>query len=189
MSRKSPKIIVLVCAAVVMITSGCRKSTSQDGTEENLISQGATIEVSPTVAPTPIPVTPAPGVTITPTVTPKVEEKEEEDINSVPSIEITEDNTEPISEGKSVITIEEAKQILFSVSKEELGLKNELKDYLISADDWTTVAGTDVCFCFNVYEQSESQPLIACFYVSTDGKKILRMNEESGDFEVIKSFE
>lgn len=92
------------------------------------------------------------------------------------------DKTEAVDSGESEITVETALELLKKVTKEKLGLINNLSQYKIIADEWTTVVSGDVCYCFNVFESSEDGPLVGMYYVSTMGTAIYSFDEENGEF-------
>jgi hypothetical protein len=60
-----------------------------------------------------------------------------------------------------------------------------LSQYIIIADEWTTVIGDDACYCFNVFKGSGEGQLVGRYYVSTTGVGIYMQDEEIGEFELI----
>jgi hypothetical protein len=91
------------------------------------------------------------------------------------------DKTESLDSNDNEITQASALELLKKVTKEKLGLSNNLSHYTIVADEWTTIIDGDVNYCFNVYEGNEEGQLAGRFYVSTTGKAIYKQ-DEYGDF-------
>lgn len=92
------------------------------------------------------------------------------------------DKTEILDGNEHEISQESALELLKKVKAENLGLVNSLSHYSVEADSWTTVVGTDVCYCFNVYEGSAQEQLVGRYYVSTEGTAIYRFDDENGEF-------
>ena len=243
--------ITVTAFMILMATAtGCSKKEVPTDNEELLVSPIITPSGKPTIAPTPIAMTPAPGVTITPipeptkepTPTPivyltqaegeaKLKEKidtslytyeltnqefeidgmkyfffeiyenqkvmepyilvdriygdmyvYDKDGNIIPFTKFPIDATEILEPDEYEISVDSALELLKRITKEKLGLPNNLSHYVIIADEWTTVINADVSYCFNVYEASEDGQLVACYYVSTLGTAIYTFDEENGEF-------
>lgn len=236
-------------SVLLLMATGCKKKESTTTIDDTIISPIITPSTQPTAVPTPIAITPAPGVTITPIVTSTVEptptpavfitqkqaeEKLKEKIDTTKySYVLSDDNlnvdgkvyyiyviyendvelqpavivnaedgslslydsdgnvtvftkfpvdkTESLESNEHEITQASALEALKKVTKEKLGLANNLSRYTIVADEWTTIIDGDVCYCFNVYEGNEEGQLAGRFYVSTTGKTFYKQ-DEFGDF-------
>jgi hypothetical protein len=234
---------------MLLLAAGCKKKETPTIIDDTLVTPIITPSKEPTIVPTPIAMTPAPGVTITPTLEPtlapvvlltqeeaetklkeKVDTKKytyelsddnlnidgkvyfiyimfEDGVEMQPAIIVDAqdgtlslydsdgnvtaftkfpvDNTESLSSGEYEITQTSALALLKMVTKEKIGLPNNLSQYIIIADEWTTVIGDDECYCFNVFEGSEEGQLAGRYYVSTTGVGIYKQDEEIGEFELI----
>lgn len=236
-------------SVLLLMAAGCNKKDTTTIIDDAIITPISTPSEKPTIIPTPIAITPAPGVTITPTPAPTIEPtptptilltlkqaegklKEKIDTSKYTYV-LSDDNlniegkvyyiyvifengvelqpavivnaedgtlslydsdgnvtaftkfpvdkTESLDSDDLEITQASALEILKKITKEKLGLPNNLSRYTIVADEWTTIVDGDVCYCFNVYEGNEEGQLAGRYYVSTTGKSIYRQ-DEFGDF-------
>ncbi len=109
-------------------------------------------------------------VTVTPEASP------EEDFSE-------EDPVETIAPEGEVLTKEQAVAAVARFSKETLGLANELGQYTIIVDEWTTMVKGKECYCLNVYDYvNDRQQLVKMFYVTMDGKEVFIHDDELGEF-------
>lgn len=96
------------------------------------------------------------------------------------------DKVESVEESDNsdgLITDEEAIKKAKALSKDELGLSKELKDYTIEVDSWTTVVNGESSYCLNVFDEtSNGKQLVGVFYVSEDGGHVYKLNEETQEF-------
>ncbi len=134
---------------VTTAPSGAGKPTPEAPTEA-----GTTPEASPTGALTP---------TETPTPTPDM------------SGTVTEEPT-PSPAPSGPLTEEQAKALLCSISADELRLPQDIESYVLEVDSWTTMIRGNECYCINALNPSGG--LAGMFYISLDGSKGYRVNEE-----------
>ncbi|MBE5960041.1 MAG: hypothetical protein E7256_01440 [Lachnospiraceae bacterium] len=104
------------------------------------------------------------------------EQKPEEDFTE-------EDPVETIVPEGEVLTKEQAVAAVAAFSKEALGLQNELGQYSIIVDSWTTMVQGNECYCLNVYDYvDDKQQLVKMLYVTVDGKEVFVHDDELGKF-------
>lgn len=88
---------------------------------------------------------------------------------------------------KVEFTKEEALKKLESLPKDSLGLRQELSNYTIVYDDWTTMAGGETCYGINVYSGTGADSVYAgTFYVGVDGDGVYVFDYALDDFKVIE---
>ena len=93
------------------------------------------------------------------------------------------DKTETGSEGRKMLTVEEAKTLLAGFTAERLGLAKEPSAYEMTADDWTTMADGTECYGINFFEDvNGKQRFRGTFYVSLDGSAVYGKDDVTGEF-------
>ena len=93
------------------------------------------------------------------------------------------DKTEVGSEGKDLITVDEAMTVLSGCKAEWLGLAKEPSEYEMTADDWTTMADGVECYGINFFEEvNGKQRFRGTFYVALDGSTVYGKDDVTGEF-------
>ncbi len=93
------------------------------------------------------------------------------------------DKTETGSEGKWLLTADDAKTILSGYTAEVLGLAKEPSEYEMTADDWTTMADGVECYGINFFEEvNGKQRFRGTFYVALDGRAVYIKDDVTGEF-------
>lgn len=93
------------------------------------------------------------------------------------------DNTETGSEGKHLLTAEDAIKVLSGYKGEWLGLAKDPSEYETEADDWTTMANGVECYGINFFEEvNGKQKFRGTFYVALDGSVVYGKDDITGEF-------
>lgn len=100
-----------------------------------------------------------------------------------PIVKFPLDKTESGSDGKETMTKEDAKEILAGYTAERLGLTKAPSEYIMTADDWTTMADGIECYGINFFEETGGkQRFRGTFYVALDGSAVYGKDDVTEEF-------
>ena len=97
----------------------------------------------------------------------------------------TKEEPDAVSSGE--ISQDDALDMLNKVSAKDLGLTEELSEYTIVFDEWTTNINAKECYGINAYTKAEERMInVGRFYVATDGSAMYKFDSLLDDFVELK---